>query len=589
MDDPLAGLWLDFERFALSPSDDPGFGARLSSRHLGHLTRSLIQASLAERADLSRRAGAPDLLARVGENGRPVGVEMKRWSRSRKSLANHVSAALSDAVRARRAVPTEIVLVLFAVVLPSTAEDSLPTADLFRTAAQLQRHADGAGFDAIYVGLVEPEPRWFRVADRPVQLSYDEVLAEYAIELHSQVEAPQLEEGPVVALLVADEWGSALGGVSTFNRELASGLQANGFAVHMLLPEASPEDVAEASRSGVVVHSPSRVPGVTGASALLSPAVYPASFAPDVIVGHGRVLGPYAFAVQKGQFPNARRWHIVHTDSESIEAVRSWADDAAHMHKADQRRLLENELASSAELVSGVGPVLTASIQRNLRGYIPAPTTFEVVPPPRDWGAVATATAVDSDFEVLILARAEDFELKGIDIAARAMELVAHALAKQTPRRRALLAVRGVSGRDESDVRRRLQELAPTPSLFVRPYSIVPGELRTDIFAATVALLPSRHEGFGLSALEAIGAGVPVLVSAESGVGRLILRQDPSAPEVLEVSPQPGRDIDSWAEAILQVANDPEAAFRRAAQLRDILNAEYSWAQIATDLCNRLR
>jgi glycosyltransferase involved in cell wall biosynthesis len=53
--------------------------------------------------------------------------------------------------------------------------------------------------------------------------------------------------------------------------------------------------------------------------------------------------------------------------------------------------------------------------------------------------------------------------------------------------------------------------------------------------------MPSRHEGFGLVALEAISAGVPVLVSKESGLGRMLIEclpdEDRRAPRTMSRSP----------------------------------------------------
>ena len=57
--------------------------------------------------------------------------------------------------------------------------------------------------------------------------------------------------------------------------------------------------------------------------------------------------------------------------------------------------------------------------------------------------------------------------------------------------------------------------------------------------------MPSRTEGFGLTALEALSAGLPILVSGNSGFGDA-LRSVPSGKSFVVDSEEPK----VWAEAI---------------------------------------
>jgi D-inositol-3-phosphate glycosyltransferase len=84
-------------------------------------------------------------------------------------------------------------------------------------------------------------------------------------------------------------------------------------------------------------------------------------------VGHGRVLGRYAAAQQQQFFPKARRVHFVHTDAEQLEAAKEEPGGGSNMINADARRNLERDLARSADLVVGVGPLLTGTILSTAR------------------------------------------------------------------------------------------------------------------------------------------------------------------------------------------------------------------------------
>jgi D-inositol-3-phosphate glycosyltransferase len=100
-------------------------------------------------------------------------------------------------------------------------------------------------------------------------------------------------------------------------------------------------------------------------------------------------------------------------------------------------------------------------------------------------------------------------------------------------------------------------------------------------------------EGFGLAAYEAMAAGVPVLISRESGLAHLLQRDFPDeertwpreALPVWDDSPETERE---WAEAIERVLTAPEEAFGRAGALRNQIQAKISWGKTAADLLDVL-
>lgn len=593
--DPLVGLndeWTTFAGNESSATDD--FMRRISGRFVSALTREIAETLLSAGAHVvSRRSAAPDLLATSGPDARPLGVEITTWRNSRKNARNQFNQAISTSVNARRAISSNLTLDLIVVLLP-TADDADWTREeeVVSRAENLLRSDDGVGFDNVMIGLVGPFSRWI-IASRTGRRDLADFEGVKTAITDGLRQMPELRHRELpttpTALLVGDEWGSGLGGISTFNRSLAIGLAANGFNVGMLLPSFESDEVDEASAGGVGLYSPDRIPGIAGVSALLAPATYPEDFQPDLIVGHGRKLGSYAFAVQKNQFPTAKRLHIVHTHAEALEAVKGHPLDEPIMISTEQKRRLEIELAQSAELVAGVGPLLTQSIRQVLRGSVQQPEVFEVVPELPKWvdGAPLPLDPPPSS-EILIVGRTEDLESKGIEFAVRAMSLAnAQLIAAGIPS--ATLAIRGVLPADEPALRARLSPLLTQGKLTLRPYSSIGAELRTDFFAATTVLLPSLHEGFGLSAFEAIGVGVPVLVSAKSGLGELLQRTDPAATEVLPIDDATEAFLlTTWANAIVNNIKNSESAFIRAAELRALIADRYSWARVAADLKGRL-
>jgi glycosyltransferase involved in cell wall biosynthesis len=115
--------------------------------------------------------------------------------------------------------------------------------------------------------------------------------------------------------------------------------------------------------------------------------------------------------------------------------------------------------------------------------------------------------------------------------------------------------------------------------------------LAAELRSASLVLMPSRTEGFGLAGLEAINAGVPTLVSSTSGLGELIREacsRDQSAQVVVPVLDDSQADAQTWGREITTTLRDRHAAFNRAAALRDHLVTEHTWARSISAVLDEL-
>ena len=93
-------------------------------------------------------------------------------------------------------------------------------------------------------------------------------------------------------------------------------------------------------------------------------------------------------------------------------------------------------------------------------------------------------------------------------------------------------------------------------------------------YQSDLVALPSRTEGFGLVALEAISAGVPILVSGESGIAEALREVEGGNTVIVESD----EDVDEWARRIRETseesARETEA---KAMRLRENYRKVYSW------------
>ncbi len=105
------------------------------------------------------------------------------------------------------------------------------------------------------------------------------------------------------------------------------------------------------------------------------------------------------------------------------------------------------------------------------------------------------------------------------------------------------------------------------------------GELHGDalwaqLTSAQVLALPSDREALPLAAIEALGAGLPVLVTAHGGAGELI--RDRVDGRLLEPD-----DVDAWGLGLSELANDRELLAQMSSAALSRYHAQGTWAQTA--------
>jgi glycosyltransferase involved in cell wall biosynthesis len=135
-------------------------------------------------------------------------------------------------------------------------------------------------------------------------------------------------------------------------------------------------------------------------------------------------------------------------------------------------------------------------------------------------------------------------------------------------RERPPLVVAGTWGWRCEDVRERLEGLAPEVRVLG---AIAPDDLPGLYNLASCLAHPAWYEGFGLTPLEAMACGVPVVASGVSSLPEVVgdagLLVDPA-------------DVEGWTEALERVCGDLDVAatLRRRGILRA---AEFTWSRAA--------
>ena len=379
--------------------------------------------------------------------------------------------------------------------------------------------------------------------------------------------------------LLGSEWNSSAGGMSTLNRELAIYLSQHPMVrVSLLVPEGvcNDEDKKEAQSFGIHVLDARKRPGYDPLDWLCFP---PEGHKMDVVVGHGVKLGRQVQFI-KSHFQNCTWVHVVHTASEDLSKYKGYANPIS---KGEEKHWDEVSLCKYADLVVPVGPRLEQAYSSYLQGCKKDDDIFEMVPGlfNREFGTSVQKAKVDNDnFNVLLCGRGddEDFELKGYDIA-----VTAFADQRLKGKRYYLLFVGAPDGKQE-EVRKRLLNCGITDEqLTVRKFVQSRAGMRDLFCEVDLVIMPSKSEGFGLVALEALSAGLPVLVGSNSGFARAVQRIPLGAYSIVD-SEDPGK----WAEAIEGVGGRHSVCLQESKLLREAYGQEYCWKKQCEALVDKL-
>ena len=376
--------------------------------------------------------------------------------------------------------------------------------------------------------------------------------------------------------LLSSEWRSTKGGLSTINRELAIQLAKHpSVEVSVYLPQCSEEDKQVATSHNVHLIEAEKMSGL-GPDLWLS--CLPEDHVVDCVIGHGAVLGRQVQIIKRHH--HCKWIQVVHTSPEELGMYKEYEE---HISRGEEKHQVEVELCKLADQVVAVGPKLAEAFSGYLRACGKDQDVLNLTPGIfSEFSDVKQATEERKTFSVLVFGRGdnEDFQLKGYDIAARAI-----AELKDEPQPYKLLFVGAPSGEEEKVKDLLLQRGIDRSQLTVRCFNESREQLARLFCEVDLAIMPSRTEGFGLAALEALSAGLPVLVSGNSGFGEALKKVPFASSCVIE-----SEDPREWANAIKTVRHkDREMRLGESKVVRRAYAEKYSWEEQCDKLIERMK
>ena len=353
--------------------------------------------------------------------------------------------------------------------------------------------------------------------------------------------------------------------------------------VSLLVPEGAcnHEEKNEALTYGITIVEAKRRAAFDRLVWLTSP---PKDHVMDIVVGHGVKLGRQVqFIRDSAQSPNCKWVQVVHTAPEDLSKYKCYSDPIS---KGETKHESEVELCKLADLVVPVGPRLKEAYTSYLQRCKTADRDVLTITPglfQREFGDLVAKQDPneDGEFKVLLFGRGddEDFELKGYNIAAQAFT---DQRLKNKPYR--LIFVGTPEGKQEEVRGKLLQGGIAEAQLTVRKFIQSRDKLKDLLCEADLTIMPSKSEGFGLVALEALSAGLPILVGSRSGFAKA-LENVLHGNACIVNSDDPAE----WAKAIEAVRLRHGMRLQEIKSLRASYGEMYSWKEQCETLVNRMQ
>ena len=374
----------------------------------------------------------------------------------------------------------------------------------------------------------------------------------------------------------ANGWSSLFGGYLNIQEQLVTQLaQHKQVQTTLLVPQfaCSEEEKNTARNHNISIREAEIRTGYNDPLDWLS--FPPRDLAIDVVVGWGVNLGKQAQVIRQS---HSCKWvHVVHTAPEDFGMCK---DCSKAICKGVEKTRSEVDLCKLADAIATVGPKMTEAYSSLLRSCGKHQDIIELTPGTLgEFSDITQAPMDGKTFKVLLLGRGdpEDCNLEGYDIAARAI-----AALKDTSYH--VMFVSGPKGKGKEFVKQLLQSGISRCQLTMRTF-LSSNKLRKRLFCEVdLLIMPSRKE-FGLSALEALSAGLPILVSGNSGAG-YALRTLPSGKSVVVDSEEPS----DWAKAIAGVRQkDRTERLQEIQRLRMCYEETFSWEKQCEALVEKMQ
>lgn len=395
-------------------------------------------------------------------------------------------------------------------------------------------------------------------------------------------------------LFLATEWNEGQGGLNAINRDLAThcGIISEGkYRMCCAVLDATDVEIASAQNDGVKLISLRQALGITDFSEETLPRLVTLLGAPenrcDYIVGHDIFTGSVAVALAT----LLDAWSVVLIHS-SYGAYKSIQDRGVADRLLEKEKLQES-IVRGADYVFGVGPLLTEAAEdldgsddpkrrRRIRTFSPG---LPKIPAQRIQHRFRAFTFGRYD------KRTEPLKQQHLAVAAFAAFVADHAQDTSTKSLHLVGLPQDPAERlrYQGELEALVQEYAGGAVNLLGQEFLPRTEVWDLLSKSSLGMMLSLHEGFGLAGWETIAAGVPLLVSTNSGLCQFLDKHFDDRESCYYKVTVRGRndgqlnegDVREIRHMLRRIYSDRARIRRRARLLRDDVMERYSWERRA--------
>ena len=374
--------------------------------------------------------------------------------------------------------------------------------------------------------------------------------------------------------LPSREWRSSTdGNFSTFNRELAIQLAKHtNVDVSILLPNCSKEDWISAKNHNVTLIE-THIYGRAPCHWLLH---FLRNHGFDCVIGHGINIDPSIQFIEADPFSRPCKWILVFSSDFQVRRLLENFEHPDDMHI----------LYKHCEMVFTVGPKVVEAY-RHFLPYLPylhqKKKFFDLTPSIfSEFLQVRQAAEEGKTFIILVI---ESIHSDIIYFDIPEYRIAAKAIAELKDESYKLKFVHPDGGKGDIGTQNLLHYGISHNQLIVCS-SDDSREVLADLFCTVdLAIMPSTIKCFGIKALAALSAGLPVLVNGNSGLGEALKEVPLGSNSVVD-----SEDPKDWAKEIKRVRQkNREVRLSESRSLREKYLERYSWEEPCKSLVIKMR
>lgn len=394
-------------------------------------------------------------------------------------------------------------------------------------------------------------------------------------------------------VFIIDDWGYSKGGINVFNKLLCEAMSRLAHSkVVCVVQNVSADKERQTTENGIEILYISKE---NNNEKIIAKKIKNITCKDSkiIFVGHDVQTGEMAIKCKK-RFLNSKCIIIHHMAYAEYYPILNMDYEVS-----EAKENLQREILQQADMVFANGATLEKSAQDIVGDEVPV---FRIYPGVSE---VEPRKNINNTFKVVTFGRIEQGKgLKKNNTIIKETYLALAAWADFTKKycreEETIMKIYGKNG-DDNSVDKEMEELLKQYSDKVYAVSIVPymenrKQLLTKLSEFSLCLVLSLREGFGLTALEAVSAGVPLIVSKRSGFYKSLeeLRLDNY---VYGVDIQGKRDypyysdtdLENTSNAIYSVFRYQQDAKNKTIELRERLkNCGFTWKQCAKTIIEKV-